>query len=218
MIEPGLERLAAEVATGPGLRLRQGTVVAVSSYGLTVTIGGSSEQVTGVKYLGSYAPRVGTHVWLITDGSDIFAIGHLAPRGVPALQVTGVAQATATGVYGAVVHNAQVGTDPWDMWQAAPNPSRITVPYDGWWAFTGSASWVANAAGVRAIGLVQNGPVSLAVQRVSAAAAGVTSLSVYSGPVSLSAGSYVEVWCEQTSGGALDVTPAMGVHYIGPAE
>lgn len=218
MIEPGLERLAAEVAAGPGLRLRQGAVVAVSSYGLTVTIGGSTEQVTGVKYLGSYAPRVGAHVWLVTDGSDIFAIGHIAPRGVPALRVTGPAQAVANATLQALSFNAEVGTDPWGMWAASPNNTRITVPYAGWWAFTTNVAFVANATGVRGCMLRLNGSSTIGMARYDASATGTANLSVFSGPVSLAANDYVEVAVDQTSGAPLDATPSFGVHYIGPAE
>ena len=54
--------------------------------------------------------------------------------------------------------------------------------------------------------------------RVSAASAGSTELTVVTGPVSLSATNYVELTVEQTSGGALNVTPVMGVQYIGPVQ
>jgi hypothetical protein len=213
-----IERLAGQVAAHPGLRVRQGEVTAVSSYGVTVTIAGSSEAVSGVKYLGSYAPRVGAHVWLLTDGSDVFAIGHLAPRGVPALRVTGAATSVANATETALAMNAEVGTDPWGMWEGVTNPTRITVPLDGWYTFTGWVSFAANATGIRGVKVRQGGSTSLAVHRVSTASAGTTELTVVSGPVSLSATNYVELTVEQTSGGALNATPAFGVHYIGPAE
>lgn len=212
-----IDRLAGQVSDRPELRIRQGAVVSVSSYGLTVTIGGSTEQVAGVKYLGSYAPRVGAHVWLVTDGADMFAIGHLAPRGVPALRVTGAATAVVTATETALAFNAEVGTDPWSMWVVG-SATRLTVPLDGWYTFTAYASFAANATGIRGAKIRQGGSTTLAVDRVSAASAGTTELTVSTGPVSLSATNYVELTVEQTSGGNLNVTPVMGVHYVGPAE
>jgi hypothetical protein len=212
-----IQALAGQVASIPQLRMRQGAVVAVSSYGLTVTIAGSTTQVTGVKYLGSYAPRVGAQVWLISDGADIFAIGHLAPRGAPALRVTGAAQSINNATETAATFNAEVGTDPWGMW-ASGTATRITVPLDGWYTFTGYGSFAANATGVRGVKIRQGGSATLAMNRVPVAGAGTTDLTVVTGPVSLSAGNYVELTVEQTSGGALNVTPVMGVQYVGPAE
>jgi hypothetical protein len=212
-----IDRLAGQVSDRPGLRVRQGAVVSVSSYGVTVTIGGSTDQVAGVKYLGSYAPRVGAHVWLITDGSDVFAIGHLAPRGVPALRVSGAAAAVVTATETALAFDAEVGTDPWAMWVVGA-ATRITVPLDGWYTFTAYVSFAANATGIRGVKIRQGGSTALAFDRVPAAGAGTTELTTVTGPVSLSATNFVEVTVEQTSGGNLNVTPVMGVHYIGPAE
>lgn len=215
----GIAALAAQVATSPGLRVRQGEVVSVSSYGLTVTIAGSTSQVTGVKYLGSYAPMVGAQVWLLTDGSDLFALGHLAPRGVPALQVSrSAAVAVTTGTETAMAMDTVVGTDPWDMWEGVTNPSRITVRLDGWYTFTAHASFAANTTGIRGVKLRSGGSTTLAWQRVSAASAGTTELTVTCGAVSLSASNYVEATVEQTSGGNLNVTPTLRVSYIGPAQ
>lgn len=210
--------LAAHMNSSPGVRFRQGEVVSVSSYGLTLKVAGSTQQITGVKYLGSYAPRAGAHVWLVTDGSDMFAIGHIAPRGVPALRVTGPAQAVASGTLQALSFNAEVGTDPWGMWAASPNNTRITVPYAGWWSFTANVSFVANATGVRGCMLRLNNSSTLGMSRFAAAGAGTSNASVASGPVSLAANDYVEVAVDQTSGAPLDATPSFGVHYVGPAE
>lgn len=209
--------LAAHMNSSPGVRFRQGEVVSVSSYGLTLKVAGSTQQITGVKYLGSYAPRPGAHVWLVTDGSDMFAIGHIAPRGVPALRVTGAATSLANATEAALAFNAETGTDPWVMWVVG-SATRITVPLDGWYVFTAWASFAANATGIRGVRVRQGGSTTLAWSRVPATGAGTTEVNVATGPVSLSATNYVELVAEQTSGGALNVTPVMGVQYVGPAE
>jgi hypothetical protein len=214
-----IQALAGQVADPASLRVRQGEVVAVTSYGLTLKIAGSTSQITGVKYLGSYAPRVGAQVWLMSDGSDIFAIGHLAPRGVPAIQVGRAAvQSVPNTTETAITFTTEVGTDPWTLWAASPNPTRITAPIDGWYTFTGWVSFAANTTGIRGVKIRSQGTTAQAFQRVSAASAGTTELTVTTGPVSLVAGNYVELTVEQTSGGNLDVTPVFRAQYVGPAE
>lgn len=221
MIDPGIERLAAEVATTPGLRLRQGRVEAWSNYGITVTIGGSTEQVTGVRYLGSYAPRVGAHVWLITDGSDIFAIGHLAPRGVPAIQVSNSgAQATANSTELTLTFDTEVGTDPWGM-RAPAQPTRLVAPIAGWYTATGNFDFAGNATGFRFARIRLNGgAVKASLRLLTVGAGSPTDLSITTGAVSLAAGDFLTLTAEQNSGGALNVNANafFRMHYIGPAE
>jgi hypothetical protein len=103
------------------------------------------------------------------------------------------------------------------MWVVG-SATRITVPLDGWYTFTAYVSFAANATGIRGVKIRQGGSTALAVHRVPASGAGTTELTTVTGPVSLSATNFVEVTVEQTSGGNLNVTPVMGVHYIGPAE
>ena len=64
-------------APDPAVKLRQGTVQAINGDALTVTIGGSSTAVTGIKYLNSYSPTVADTIWLATDGRDWMALGKL---------------------------------------------------------------------------------------------------------------------------------------------
>lgn len=221
MIESGVSRLSQEVASTPGLRIRQGTVVSWSSYSITVTIGGSTEQVTGVKYLGSYAPRVGAHVWLITDGADVFAIGHLAPRGVPALEVSNTAlQTTTTGTELTLTFDTEVGTDPWGM-RAGAQPTRLVAPISGWYTATGNFDMVGNATGFRWARVRKNGTTVMASSRVLTTGAGQpTDLNVTTGAISLAANDYLTLTAQQNSGGNLDVNPGaiFRMHYIGPAE
>lgn len=221
MIEPGLERLAAVVAESPGLRLRQGKVEAWSNYGITVTIGGSTEQVTGVKYLGSYAPRVGAHVWLVTDGSDIFAIGHLAPRGAPAIEVSNsAAQATATGTELTLTFDTETGTDPWGM-RAPAQPTRLVAPISGWYTATGNFDFVGNATGIRVARIRRNGTtVQASLRSVSVGAGAPTDMNVTTGAILLAASDFLTLTAEQNSGGALNVNAnaSFRMHYIGPAE
>lgn len=214
-----IDRVASQLAAVPSLRVRQGEVVSVSSYGVTVTIAGSSTQITGVKYLGSYAPQVGAHVWLLTDGDDMFAIGHLAPRGVPALEVSiSSALSLSNNVETAVTFDTEVGSDPWAMWSAGA-ATRLTVPLDGWYSITGYGQFAANGSNVRALRIREGGSTVLAAQRMLPANSGTTDLTVTTGPVSLSATEYVELLAYQNSGGTLNLQVcSMRIHYIGPAQ
>lgn len=74
-----LHRLAAEFAPPEGrVRIRFGKVVSVQTASITVTVGGSTDTVAGVRYLASMTPVVDAVVILLTDGADLFALGHLA--------------------------------------------------------------------------------------------------------------------------------------------
>lgn len=214
-----IERVAAQIAGAPSLRVRQGEVVSVSSYGVTVTIAGSTSQISGVKYLGSYAPQVGAHVWLLTDGDDMFAIGHLAPRGVPALSVSSSsAVSLANAVETAVTFDTVVGTDPWDMWDGGA-ATRVTVPLDGWYEFTAYGVFAANSSNVRALRIREGGSTILGSQRMLPANSGTTDMTVTTGPVVLDADDYVELLAYQNRGGSLNLDPVhLRVHYIGPAQ
>lgn len=65
----------------PGLGLRQATVQAVVAgppATVTVRFAGSTLDITGVRYLGSYAPTAGDVIWILQSGSDLLGIGKLA--------------------------------------------------------------------------------------------------------------------------------------------
>lgn len=59
----------------PAVRLRQGVVQSVQSGSVTVTVGGGSTPLSGIKYLASYAPTANDTVWLATDGTDWLILG-----------------------------------------------------------------------------------------------------------------------------------------------
>lgn len=63
--------------SGPEWRLRQGYVVSVGGGTATVTVGGGSTQITGVRYLGS-APTASAGCWLMVSETDLFILGQLA--------------------------------------------------------------------------------------------------------------------------------------------
>jgi hypothetical protein len=75
---------------GNPIRFRQGKVIAYSSVANTVDVqiaGATDESGTpvvtaGIKLFGNFIPDINQAVWLVTDNTDIFAIGQLAPYGL----------------------------------------------------------------------------------------------------------------------------------------
>ena len=61
---------------GESWSLRQGFVVSVGGGFATVTIAGSSVEVTGVRYLG-LVPTASQGCWLMVSESDLFVLGQL---------------------------------------------------------------------------------------------------------------------------------------------
>lgn len=68
-------------AMPPGnIRLRQAVIVSVQADNtVTLTISGSTIQVSGIKVLESCTPVAGRACWILTDGRDMFVLGHLTP-------------------------------------------------------------------------------------------------------------------------------------------
>jgi hypothetical protein len=87
------------------------------------------------------------------------------------------------------------------------NPTRLTIPEDGWYQVSASAVFASNATGYRRIQIFLNGvgfvgrPAALQNATVGIA----TSMAVTSAAVLLTAGDYLEMEVTQTSGGALNV-------------
>jgi len=68
-------------ATPQGLRLRQGEVVTHDNVAKTidVRIAGDPNVLPSVKYLNSYTnPTAGDVIFLLSNGSDLLALGHIA--------------------------------------------------------------------------------------------------------------------------------------------
>lgn len=57
-------------------RLLQGYVVSDDGGTVTVTIGGSDKEITGVKYLNS-APSASAGCWIMASDTDLFVLGQI---------------------------------------------------------------------------------------------------------------------------------------------
>lgn len=210
------------------LRVRQGRVSAVNAdYTIDVTISGDTNVLPKVKYLGHYAPRLNTQVWILTDGTDMIALGHLAPRSAPVLRVSRSAvQSIPNATDEAVIWTEASGTNPWSMWDNTNNTTRtvITVPIPGYYSATFYGAFVNNTTGLREAAIQTSADgVSWAFGsrlRIPTLATGLTDVPVTLPATALSAGHRIRVLVNQNSGGALDLqtTAHLSVQYLGPVE
>lgn len=94
------------------------------------------------------------------------------------------------------------------MHDTATNNSRLTVPASsgGFYLIFGQICFAANTTGVRTIRLTKNGSTDLAYSQPGTVATGgfITITNLVFGGV-LAAGDYIELYAQQTSGGALNI-------------
>lgn len=69
-------QIAKIVANDQGSRwdLRQGYVLSVGAGTATITLAGSSKQITGVRYMGA-VPTASAACWVMVNGMDLFILG-----------------------------------------------------------------------------------------------------------------------------------------------
>lgn len=213
--------------TPENLRLRLGSVVSVQDdRTITVTIAGSYTQIAGVKYLAHVQPDPGTPVWLMTDGSDLFAFGVLAASGgrtfAPRIARTST-QAIATGGFGAYVNFDVAISDAWGAWSSG-DAQKLYARITGRYQAVGQVAFAANATGSRALSIQRTGSAIVARQWVASLGGGnATTLNVCSVPFDMTAGTdYIQMNVFQNSGGNLNIENdgqfgiSMGLIYLGP--
>jgi len=204
------------------VRVRFGSIVSVEAdRTCTVSVGGGS--VSGVRYAAGMVPCPGRVAFLLTDGTDLFAVDHLAADGLTlaprAYRLTDQSIADATDV--AVSWDAD-NNDAWAAWIVG-TPTRITAPVTGRYLATAYTRFAANATGFRSAWILKNATDILARETViSAAAASPTQMTVSAPAFDLTKGDYVELYVRQNSGGALALTrdathaPSLSLVYVGP--
>ncbi len=203
---------------GPTWRLRQGVVVSVQSdYTATVRIAGSTDNVTGVRYIGQ-PPTPNAGVWLMANDTDLFIVGILAasnravaPRVYRTTNLS-IADATPT----AITWEAD-NADPYGFWSSG---TGVVVNVPGRYIAVGQADFASASVGVRSASIIADGVV-VGAQRIGAFT-GVAHLNVTSVPFTVTSSTTVALWVEQNSTAALNVvasgnvSPGLGVYYVGP--
>lgn len=205
-------------------RRRQGTVTALGGdYTISVQIAGdTSATISGVRYLSSYMPKIGSHVWLDTDGKDVMALGVIAGQGgpVPYCRVYRNANYTqASGTTPTAVTWTNADTTVSSMFTASsPN---VTLPLTGLYAAIGHINIQANSAGRRHVRIVSSGALRNYTQ-IDGLGTGITALDT-STVFSATAGdvAYLALW--QDSAATLTINSAnsydthLEIYYLGPA-
>ena len=100
------------------------------------------------------------------------------------------------------------GNSPFALWEGVTNPSRITVNRAGWFWANCAIEFAASATGDRTIGFRKNGIASLIGGQTNKSATLAQEMTT-AVLISLIAGDYLEVWVNQTSGGALNITTTL---------
>ncbi len=120
-----------------------------------------------------------------------------------------------------VVPFSTVNVDRSGLWTVA-NPSRITVDKTGTYLISAQVEFAASATGDRELAIRKNGATNDLLKTGLKSATLANDLSL-SGILQLAAGDYVELWANQTSGGALNITatvakesPALSVVLLDP--
>lgn len=203
-----------------GWVVRQGVVVSIQAYSLTVRIAGSSTDVSGVRYLGA-PPPPNAGVWMLANGGDLIVLGTVADQG----------RALAPRVYRNDALTLTTATDTTITWQAderdefgcwdAGAATVLTCKVPGRYVATLDVRFAANATGVRAGWIELNSTTVLGRVRMAATPALPAQLTVASQAFTMAIGDTVRARVEQTSGGNLDLivsgsSPSMSLVYLGP--
>ena len=201
------------------LRFRVGTVISVQTdRTCTVTIGGDTTQISGVRYMSDIAPDPNAAVWLVTDGRDMFVLGHMAAanRTLATKATRSTAQTLTTANDTAVSFDAATYNE-WGAWNAG-NAARLTAPVTGRYMVIANAIFEGNATGFRRLAIELNGASNQSVVHSHSNAGGTpTGMSLHT-VLTLAVGDYVRLLAFQNSGGNLNVqanTAELSLVYLG---
>lgn len=217
--------LAKKILPNRSLRVRQGKVITINSdRTVDVSVADLEGTLPNVKYLSSFPPKVNDQMWFITDGVDLFGIGHLSALGRTLSPV--VTRTTNQSIPDSTYTNVSFDTvenDDWNCWDLSPNPTRLVVPVTGRYVLSGAVVFAANNTGHREIRFRKNGTTELYANTFQPVSNSVESHVVCSTPtVPLTKNDYIELQVWQSSSGSLnilgtdDVKPSLSFLYIGP--
>jgi hypothetical protein len=190
----------------PSVRIRFGSVVSVQANTCTVTVAGSSTQISGVKWLTE--PSAGYSTILMTDGADMFVLGQ--PSSVPCYAPTArrtTDQSIATGTTPTAISFSAADGDSQSHWSAAA-PTLLTIKRGGRYLCSASVSFAGSTtpAGYRSIYIDQNATTTIArIQTPFVAGSNnPTMLTVVSPAVTLSAGDTLRLMALHTQGATIN--------------
>lgn len=207
MIAEVLGSLADELTPGgpggtPGrLRLRQGEIVSVQADGTaTITIGGDTTALAGIKVASNVCPIPGASCWLAVDGGDLFILATLAPSGAAFGRMRqSSAQTVTSGGYARMSFTNRTAVRTQGV-TVGNNGFTVVVP--GWYQVNAQVSWATAAATRRGIQILGGGSRYSGGNLVQVTSSGQPSISA-SAIVEAAAGELIEAEIFQDSGGNL---------------
>lgn len=209
--------LADAFKTDPsGIRLRQGTIVSVQADGTaTVTIGGSTVAVSGVRVDASCCPKAGAAVWIIVDekGRIVEVLGHQTPHGPAYCElIRSATQQLLDSTYTSVAFTAE-NADTHGM--HAANSTDIVIVVPGIYHFSGYISWPNSTVGSRT-GRIVAGGATLTADKTEAFNG--SHWNTMDATAKLAQGTVVTMDGLQNTGGALSISAArLTACWLGPA-
>jgi hypothetical protein len=177
------------------LRLRQANIVSVETgYSCTVRMAGDpTGTLSKVRYLADFVPLPNYSAWVLTDGTDMLIVGHVAAAGKTvapkAYRTTNLAVTAATET---VVAMEAVESDAWGCWSAG-TPSRLTAPADGRYMAQAQTWFTDVAAGSRYARLLLGGATEIAYGMTPKGLARGAYVNISSAPLTLTKGQYIEL-------------------------
>lgn len=183
-----------------GVLLRQGTVVSVQADStVTVTIGGSSTEVAGVKVAASCCPVPGATCWLATDGLDLFVLATLAPAGIAwGTMRKSTAQTISTATWTALNWTSRTEDVAYGVTLGA-NGFTVVVP--GIYTATGATAFSPDATGHRYARITKNGT---AITSAGGVAPSLTARTLAAATMKCAVGDVINLEAYQSSGADLN--------------
>ena len=205
--------------SGSKLRFVMGVISSIQTYTVTVTVSGSTATVANVKYASSVVPRVGSSVYMATDGADLWIISQLAPISTPTATATrSTLQTLTTAVEAAVTFDAVVN-DGWGSWVAGA-PTKLSAIIPGRYQAVAYARFDSNITGYRQLRIELNGATTLAAQSANAVNGSTHDKTLETPAFTMATGDYIRCLATQNSGGNLNLTAAIAAFsliYLGSA-
>ena len=206
------------------LRVRFGVVQSIETdRTITLTVGGSTETVAGVRYAASMTPCPGKAVFCLTDGTDLFAVDHMAANNLTlAPRVHRTSSLSVANTTDTAVTWQAVNSDEWGTWVSA-SPTLVSAPITGRYTATAYVEFAGDADGFRQAWIRKNGTDVLGYHKqLSAASGSPTNMTVSTPAFDLDKGGYIELVVRHNAGNAIDLirdgtlTPALSLIYLGP--
>lgn len=209
----GLINALVSVAPDAPVRLRQGQIISVQADGTcTVTIGGGTTQVSGVKVSSSCCPLPNAGAWIATDGRDLFVMSTIAPAG-PAYghMRQSSAQSIPNGTWTELswANRTDVTTSG-----VTVGSSGFTVVVPGVYQVSACVGFAANATGQRHLQIYKNGAAILQASGGNAASGSDIQRLSGSGNLRLAIGDVINATVFQTSTVSLNTQIGAGYNVL----